>query len=355
MILAPLLLLPALLAQPALSDGRQQADPCAASATSTVEMNACLTTRLGDERRRLGRYLGFVKRSMDGDPETLRKFETAQRTWESFVTQDCDAVYSHWRDGSIRTAMNLGCLTDAVVLRTHDLWDRYLKFQDDTPPVLPEPRGGLLSRAEKDAPIIVANTPARVSWKMIAANDPLNLASARRQLPKGIAWAVAPLTWDVLPTSYGADGTSKGPFKLATMNASSAPIRAEIKNASPNRVAVTLRRSRSGVPMYDNTFTMARERSLAQIVSANDGESILELIRVVQSEAEAVAECTSSAAVSPDNRYVVVEQGIVDLFERELRKFPVNFPQFGQVVAWSKNGRYLVLNTVAGLIVMTRR
>ncbi len=357
-----------LIAQPASRVALSPSDACFAGQKSTVEIIDCLSERLRHERKRLGRYLGFVTRGMKDDRETLSKLAKAQATWETFVTQDCDAVYALWRDGSIRNAKHLACSIDAVALRTHDVWERYLTYQDATPPVLPEPLGGMLSAEERNAAIVTSDIPARVSWKRIPATDPLSPASARRQLPKDIVWATAPLTWDILPTSYGADLSPQGPFKLSTMHReASSPISAALKNVSPAIVALSLTRKRSGIAFYESTFTLGPDRSIAHVAAFNDGASIVEFVRVIcgdrdrfdvrvvtgPREAESVGECSASAAVSPDDRYVLLEHGIVDRIAWEYRKFPDNFPQFDQVIGWSKDGRRVALNAANGLILVT--
>ena len=371
MIPLPIPLLPhlvaVLLAQPA--PVVPQSDPCFTGAKNTLEINDCLAGQLGDERKRLGRYVGAVRRGIGKDTATLRQLDRAQRAWETFVTQDCDAVYSHWRGGSIRNAKSLLCSIDAVALRTHDLWARYLTYEDSTPPVLPEPRRGALSPAERRVPIDTSATSARLTWRRIPAHDALSPAAARRQLPKDIAWAPAPQTWDILPSVYASDGRAKGPFKLATMQDESAsPITASLKNVSPNGVTVSLTRKRSGVAFYARTFVVDTERSIAHIAVFNDGANVVELTRVIcgdrdrfdvrisagNDDSEPVGECSASAAVSPDGRYVLLESGIVDRNAHELRKFPNGFPMFDQVIGWSKDGKRVALNATSGLILVTR-
>lgn len=346
-----------------------QPDPCLPGAASTLEINDCLADRLREERKRLGRYLGAVRRTLSADTTTRERLNEAQRAWETYVARDCDAVYSYWRDGSIRHAKRLLCSIDAVALRTHDLWASFLTYEDSTPPLLPEPKAGALSKAERDVAIDTVATPVRLTWKRLPASDALNPASARRQLPKYTAWAPAPQTWDVLPSAYASDGSPIGPFTLTTMNNESlSPIAASIQNDSPNSVTVTLTRKRSAIAFYERTFVREPDRTLAKLAVFNDGASIVEFTRVIcgdrdrfdvritslRGDTESAGECTASAAVSPDGRYVFLENGIVDLEARELTKFPRNFPEFDQVVGWSKDGKRVALNAARGLILVTR-
>ena len=113
---------------------------------------------------------------------------------------------------------------------------------------------------------------------------------------------------------------------------------------------------------------MILRRIRKHIAAFNDGASVVEYIRVVcgdrdrfdvrvrtrEEEPETVGECSATAAVSPDDRYVFLEKGIVDRHTRELRKLFDNFPESDQVMAWSKDGRRVVLNTANALMLVTR-
>jgi uncharacterized protein YecT (DUF1311 family) len=53
--------------------------------------------------------------------------------------QHCAAVYSLWREGSIRGLMHNQCMLQQTRQRTHDVWQVYLTSMDNSTPVLPEP------------------------------------------------------------------------------------------------------------------------------------------------------------------------------------------------------------------------
>ena len=155
------------------------------------------------------------------------------------------------------------------------------------------------TQQEDNAVITTAKARVRLSWKRIPAKDPLNPASARRQLPESIAWAAAPIMWDILPTSYGTDGSVIGPFTLSSMHDTDAsPITAALKHISPRLVTLSLRNKRADVPFYTSTFVPEQMGSLAQIAAFNDGASVVGYMRVVCGECVAVSGFAACVALS---------------------------------------------------------
>jgi len=160
----------ALLAAVLLQDARPSADDAAASDAamaaaqaiigadqpfrcvrdgSTPEMNACLADDLEQEEARMQRYLTAAEqraRAMDeqprafGGPSAQRGYLAAsQAAWTAYARIVCEGVADSWKDGSIHTAMYLGCMIDMTHERTRVIWRDHLIYVDSTPPVLPEP------------------------------------------------------------------------------------------------------------------------------------------------------------------------------------------------------------------------
>lgn len=111
-------------------------------ASSTVAINQCLSLELERVEANLSRYLDAGRMNLAGDQETLGALNSSQATWETYRSQHCDAVYSRWRDGSIRGAMLLQCRIDLARLRTREIWRAFLvDAAGDSPGGLEEPGG----------------------------------------------------------------------------------------------------------------------------------------------------------------------------------------------------------------------
>lgn len=124
-------------------------DPRCVRDGSTPEMNACLADDLEQEEARMQRYLTAAEqraRAADeqprafGGPSAQRGYLAAsQAAWTAYARIVCEGVDDSWKDGSIHTAMYLGCMIDMTHERTRVIWRDHLTYVDSTPPVLPEP------------------------------------------------------------------------------------------------------------------------------------------------------------------------------------------------------------------------
>lgn len=118
-------------------------------ATTTLEINACGALDLQREQARMEVYLRRAEeraRAADeatrayGGPSAQRGYlDASQAAWRAYAEIVCDGVHDAWKDGTIRTVMYLGCMTEMTRERTHVIWRDHLTYPDSTPPVLPEP------------------------------------------------------------------------------------------------------------------------------------------------------------------------------------------------------------------------
>ena len=74
------------------------------------------------------------------DPALVKAIESAQADWDTYLKSHCDAVYTLWRQGTIRGAMMIACKTRLTRQRTHDIWTSFLTNIGGESPVLPEPK-----------------------------------------------------------------------------------------------------------------------------------------------------------------------------------------------------------------------
>lgn len=99
-------------------------------ATSTPEINECGQLELNKAENELNLVYQRVLKMMDkiskepaiGDKTGLKKsLIDAQRLWVKFREADCNTIYTLWSDGTIRTAMYLGCMRAGAEQRTKEL------------------------------------------------------------------------------------------------------------------------------------------------------------------------------------------------------------------------------------------
>jgi uncharacterized protein YecT (DUF1311 family) len=117
---------------------------------NTREVNRCLNERLARADDDLGRYVTAARRRLTQEaaegsagPATerdpLRRFAASEKAWSAYREAECGAVYDYWADGTIRTAKDLACRIRLTRLHAHTVWQEWLTFADNTPPLLAEP------------------------------------------------------------------------------------------------------------------------------------------------------------------------------------------------------------------------
>jgi uncharacterized protein YecT (DUF1311 family) len=108
-------------------------------ATSTPEMNECMAALLEGARQRQATYLEAALARHTDRPELAAKIKASDAAFAAYADAECDAVYEDWKEGTIRGVMFLSCQIALVDARTRTVWQHWLTYMDDTPPVLPEP------------------------------------------------------------------------------------------------------------------------------------------------------------------------------------------------------------------------
>lgn len=120
------------------------------NAYTTLDINRCMAQEVKAAQEVMDTYLQAVLKhkanKFEFDEDTSRskrlldEIQASQKQWEAYAKALCDAVYTDWEDGSIRTVMSLSCHKQQIEQRTHDLWNYFLTFMDSSEPVLPEPK-----------------------------------------------------------------------------------------------------------------------------------------------------------------------------------------------------------------------
>ena len=117
---------------------------------NTREVNRCLNQRLARADDDLSRYVTAARRRLTeeaaegavGPPaarDALRQFDAAEKAWSAYREAECSAVYGYWAGGTIRNAKDLSCRIRLTRMHAHTVWQEWLTFADNTPPLLAEP------------------------------------------------------------------------------------------------------------------------------------------------------------------------------------------------------------------------
>ncbi|RYF44822.1 MAG: DUF1311 domain-containing protein [Cytophagaceae bacterium] len=115
--------------------------PALCPGSTTTEVNACLAAHFGQADADLNRYYDVaVQRVRKGVGEPVAKgLIQAQRSWLSYRNSECGAIFDKFRDGTIRSSMEIECRIRLTRLRTYMIWRNWLTYPDSTPPLLPRP------------------------------------------------------------------------------------------------------------------------------------------------------------------------------------------------------------------------
>ncbi|HIF9116054.1 TPA: lysozyme inhibitor LprI family protein [Photobacterium damselae] len=107
---------------------------------NTIQINQCAAIKLDTAQAQLAQYLKASLTHNANAPELVEAIKVAQKDWQAYMTAHCNAVYTQWREGTIRGVMAISCKTELTEQRTHELWQNFLTYMDSTPAVLPEPK-----------------------------------------------------------------------------------------------------------------------------------------------------------------------------------------------------------------------
>jgi uncharacterized protein YecT (DUF1311 family) len=109
-------------------------------AWTTPAVNQCMDKDLVEAEGVMDKYLTKSLERYAGDNVSIVSIKKGQEAWLKYRDAQCDAVYDTWRDGTIRTSMELGCKLKLTHQRTTVLWQSFLTYVDSTPSLLPEPK-----------------------------------------------------------------------------------------------------------------------------------------------------------------------------------------------------------------------
>lgn len=118
----------------------QCADIICKDAMTTIEMNKCLAETAKTAESVLSKYLDESRKRFNDDQIVIEALNKSQIEWIEYRKAHCNAIYTQWREGTIRGSMFNSCILEQTKQRTYDIWKAYLTYMDSTPPILPNPK-----------------------------------------------------------------------------------------------------------------------------------------------------------------------------------------------------------------------
>jgi uncharacterized protein YecT (DUF1311 family) len=126
------------LALSALSAFASDESPDCDNAMTTLDINQCAVIELDAAEADMHRYLDAALRRHEADATLVAAIQQSQARWQDYREAHCDAVYTQWREGTIRGVMSVGCQKALTRERTHTLWENFLVTMEGDSQ-LPEP------------------------------------------------------------------------------------------------------------------------------------------------------------------------------------------------------------------------
>lgn len=137
-LMKPLLSAP-LLVLAAICSAEDEDTVNCSDAYSTPDIIECANRDLRRAETNMTRYLEASLNRQEDDAKTAAAIRESQQAWQAYVDAHCGAVWTYWRQGTVRSVMTVGCQSRLTDQRTHTLWRDFLTYMDSTPPILPEP------------------------------------------------------------------------------------------------------------------------------------------------------------------------------------------------------------------------
>jgi uncharacterized protein YecT (DUF1311 family) len=116
---------------------------------NTREIETCLGERLKGQEARLATYVTAARKrireeaaespNLPGLQRAIGGFDAAEAAWRTYRDAECGAVYDYHSAGTVRGVKSLKCRMLLTQRHTHTVWEQWLRYEDSTPPILPEP------------------------------------------------------------------------------------------------------------------------------------------------------------------------------------------------------------------------
>lgn len=108
---------------------------------TTIDMNDCMVTKRDAVKSVEAKYVSTARQRISAmqDNQTLNAFEAENKAWDILIDTASHATGVEWQGGSIRGVKATDREIALIELRIHNQWQNWLRYEDSTPPILPEP------------------------------------------------------------------------------------------------------------------------------------------------------------------------------------------------------------------------
>jgi hypothetical protein len=115
---------------------------------TTIDMNNCFSTMRENVKAIEAKYVNMARQHItsgtntakEQDHKTLMAFEAENKAWGNLISAASNATETKWDEGTIRGVKGTSREIQLIEQRIHNQWDNWLRYEDSTPPVLPEPK-----------------------------------------------------------------------------------------------------------------------------------------------------------------------------------------------------------------------
>lgn len=108
---------------------------------TTIDMNECTGTKRNAVRSVEAKYVNAARQRIlaTQDNQTLSAFDAENKAWDILIDTASNATGVEWQGGTIHGVKASEREIALIELRIHNQWQNWLRYEDSTPPVLPEP------------------------------------------------------------------------------------------------------------------------------------------------------------------------------------------------------------------------
>ncbi|MGE0970743.1 hypothetical protein ACQFN5_13545 [Klebsiella sp. WOUb02] len=115
---------------------------------TTIDINECMAKKLAQIGWVKDKYLTAAAKRIEQDgrddpahlQKTLSAFNDEGQAWDNLIDKASTAAGIDSEGGTRSGAMMALRQQELIELQVHDIWQHWLRFEDSTPPILPEPK-----------------------------------------------------------------------------------------------------------------------------------------------------------------------------------------------------------------------
>ena len=108
---------------------------------TTIDINNCMAAKLDSVKSVETKYIDAARNRIlsTQEQQTLDAFDAENKAWDTLIDAASHATDVKWGAGTIRGEEATSREIALIELRIHNQWENWLRYEDSSPPVLPEP------------------------------------------------------------------------------------------------------------------------------------------------------------------------------------------------------------------------